>query len=422
VYRLDWIEQLKLRLTAAPSASGVRSISPVVWSLGWTSLLTDISTEMVNSVLPVYLVLHLRLSPLQYGVIDGLYNGFAIALLSLAAGFTADRWRRQKEVAAVGYGLSALCKLLLPASGAAWGWIAAVIGLDRAGKGMRSAPRDAIISFCTPKPMLASAFALHRALDAGGALIGPVIAFILLARLPQQFDVMWATSFVFAVIGLAVLWLYVPPSKSVAPVQNPKAPRLALGSLFALPRFRALAICGLLLAASTVSDGFVYLLLQQRGSTPAGFLPLFYVGTACAYMLFSMPAGLIADRWGRTRVLMGGYAVLAVVYLVLFGSQTISVPMQVLCLVLLGMYYAGTEGVLMAMASAVVPEGSRTSGLAVIGTAIGIGKMISSLVFGWLWTSQGALPALLVFAGILACMICVSALWLRGTPSAASNT
>ena len=109
MYRLDWIEQLKLKLTAAPATGAVLTVSPVVWSLGFTSLLTDISTEMVNSALPVYLVLHLHLSPVQYGVIDGLYNGLAVALLSIAAGLIADRSGRHKEVAGFGYALSAGC-------------------------------------------------------------------------------------------------------------------------------------------------------------------------------------------------------------------------------------------------------------------------------------------------------------------------
>src|SRR5262245_7206468 len=112
MYPLEWIERLKLGQKTGGSAAPM-VISPVVLSLGLTSLLTDISSEMVNSLLPVYVVLHLHLSPLQFGFIDGIYNGFAIALLSLGSGFIADRSARQKEVAIAGYSLSGLCKLLL---------------------------------------------------------------------------------------------------------------------------------------------------------------------------------------------------------------------------------------------------------------------------------------------------------------------
>src|SRR5262249_31700687 len=190
-------------------------VSPVVWKLGWTSFLTDISSEMVNSVLPVYLVLHLHLSPLQYGAIDGVYNGLAAVLVSLAAGLLADRSKRHKEVALTGYGLSAVCKLALLLAGGVWGWLIAITGIDRIGKGIRTAPRDAIISLNTAPNLMASAFAVHRALDAGGSLLGPLIAFILLAQLPGAFDVLWITSFLFAILGVAALWLYVPNPKEI---------------------------------------------------------------------------------------------------------------------------------------------------------------------------------------------------------------
>ena len=413
MYRLDWIEQLKLRLIATPTARQVVLVSPVVWSLGFTSFLTDISSEIVNSALPAYLFLHLRLSPLQYGLIDGLYNGFAIALLSVAAGFIADRWGRHKEVALVGYGLSALCKLLLPASGAAWGWIAAVIGLDRAGKGMRTAPRDALISWNAPAHALASAFAVHRALDAGGALLGPLIAFVLLAQLPGAFDVLWSTSFVFAVLGVGALWLFVPSSQPAQRAPEQKLTARSTVGMLASPRFRVLAGIGTLLAAVTVSDGFVYLLLQQRGTLPAGFMPLNYVGTACAYMIFSIPAGLFADAWGRSKVLLAGYGVLVLIYGIILASPSIGIATHIACILLLGLYYAGTEGVLIAMASLVVPEKARGSGLALLGTSIGIGKVISSIVFGWLWTQYSASVAVVVFTVTLVGALAVAALWLR---------
>src|SRR5687767_4337689 len=146
MYRFDWIEQLKLRAAPSP-AGGLAATSPVILALGLTSFLTDISAEMVNSLLPVYLFLHLKLTPFQYGAIDGVYNGLSIALVGLAAGLIADRWTRQKEVALAGYGLSAACKLLLVAAGGVWSSIAAVVAIDRLGKGIRTAPRDALISF-----------------------------------------------------------------------------------------------------------------------------------------------------------------------------------------------------------------------------------------------------------------------------------
>src|SRR4051812_2915318 len=124
MYRLEWIEARKQRRKENGITSNEPTVHPIVWKLGFTSLLTDISSEMVHSLLPVYLVLHLHMSPLQFGTIDGIYSGMAMALLALAGGFLADRTRRPREVAALGYGVSAVCKLLFLFAGASWGWIA----------------------------------------------------------------------------------------------------------------------------------------------------------------------------------------------------------------------------------------------------------------------------------------------------------
>ena len=415
MYRLDWLEQLKLGTTPPPAPEQIARVSPIVWKLGFTSLLTDISAEMVNSALPIYLVLHLHISPLQYGAVDAVYNGFAVALLSIAGGLIADRMNRQKEVAAAGYAVSAICKLLLLAAGGAWGWITAITVIDRTGKGVRTAPRDALISMHTPRSLLASAFGIHRTLDACGSLLGPIIAFALLSQLPGAFDVLWVTSFVFAVLGVAVLWLFVPnPTTRIISSTRPVSLRSA-GALLLLPRFRALAGCGALLSITTISDGFLYLMLQQKSDTALSFFPLFYVLTACSYMLFSIPVGRCADYFGRTPVLLSGYAVLAIVYGVLLSTSSMGMLAKVVCLCLLGVYYAGTEGVLMAMASAIVPLELRTSGLAVLATFVGIAKMGSSLLCGWMWHVFGAQTSVTVFVAGLATALPVSGLWLRAT-------
>jgi MFS family permease len=401
MYRLEWIERRKLRAAAIPSTDQVANVSPVVWKLGWTSFLTDISSEMVNSVLPVYLVLHLHLSPLQYGAIDGVYNGLAVILVSFAAGLTADRSKRHKEVALTGYGLSAVCKLLLLAAGGVWGWLIAITGIDRIGKGIRSAPRDALISLNTPPQSMASAFAVHRALDAGGALFGPIVAFFLLTQMPGAFDVLWVTSFLFAILGVAALWLFVPRPNEKLFLSEQRVSRRTLSSLLASPRFAALAGCGLLLSLGTVNDGFIYLVLQQKGGTYSGFLPLFFVATAFSYMLFSIPMGRCADRLGRVPIFLSGYAVLGIIYLILLFAPTISPGMQLSCLLLLGLYYAGTEGVLMAMASTSVPTELRSSGLATLASAVALGKLGSALLFGWIWDAYGVWHATFTFGAIL---------------------
>jgi MFS family permease len=402
MYAFDWIKQLRSR-NAGPGTPTPGFANPVVLSLGLTSLLTDVSSEMVNSLLPAYLVLHLRLSPLEFGVVDGLYNGLSIALFSLAAGYVADRTWRHKDVALVGYSLSGLCKLLLLAAGSVYGWILLAIGLDRLGKGIRAAPRDALISLNTPAVSLASAFGVHRAMDACGAMLGPILAFLLLALLPGAFDAVWVSSLAFAMLGVSALWLFVPrsaPTSDMILRETANVPRL--GSR----RFRMIVTCGALLGLVSISDGFLYLLLQQKSATAVGYFPLFYVLTALGYMVFSIPVAKLADRAGRFKVFLAGYGVLFSLYAVLYFQAHIGAGVLVGCLALLALYYAATEGILIALASEVIPAARRTAGIAVVATGVGLGKLVSSISFGALWQGIGFATSVLIFgAGMVAALL-----------------
>jgi hypothetical protein len=213
-------------------------VSRTVWGLGFTSFFTDISSEMVSSVLPIYLVLHLRLNPVAFGVVDGLYQGIG-ALVRVASAFVADRWHSYKAVAAAGYAISAACKLGLLAVGGLWTALAAVIAVDRTGKGIRTAPRDALISLSSPRRDLARAFGAHRALDAGGAMLGPLASFVLLMWLPGAFDMVFVVSFCTAMIGLGVILCFVenPAREARVDASQTFSVRTAM-SLFGRPGFR----------------------------------------------------------------------------------------------------------------------------------------------------------------------------------------
>ncbi|MGE0028688.1 MAG: MFS transporter [Thermoleophilia bacterium] len=165
--------------------------------LGITSLLTDVSSEMVATILPLYLVFTLGFTPLQFGVVDGYQRG-ASALVSLGGGLVADRRRRHKEVATAGYGLSAVCKLGYVAAGTSFAALGAVVFVDRIGKGIRTAPRDALISLSSRREGLGLAFGVHRALDTTGAMLGPLAAFALLAISPEGYDAIFIVSFLVA--------------------------------------------------------------------------------------------------------------------------------------------------------------------------------------------------------------------------------
>ena len=400
-----------LRRRGRPRASARTRlrVSRTVVLLGLTSLFTDVSSEMVAAVLPLYLVYSLGLTPLQFGVVDGLYQG-AAALVRLGSGFVGDRWRRHKEVAAIGYGLSAVTKLAFPVVGAAWTAISAAVLVDRTGKGIRTAPRDALISLSSPREGLGMAFGVHRALDTAGAMLGPVVAFALLTAAPDAFDSVFVVSFCFALVGLSILMLFVHNQPiAAAPERTADRPslRAALG-LLADPRFRTLVIVGGALALATVSDGFVYLQLQRQIGFETSLLPLLYVGTALVYMLLAVPMGRLADRIGRARVFLAGYALLVLLYSsLLLPSQGIA--QLGVTLLLFGAYYAATDGVLMALASAMLPEALRGSGLALLVTATSVGRLLASVLFGVLWTAAGAQTAVVAFAVALLAALAAAA-------------
>jgi MFS family permease len=401
------------RLLSRTRQPGVRR---TVVLLGITSLLTDISSEMFSTILPLYLMTVLGTTPLQFGLIDGLYQG-AAALVQLASGVAGDRWRRHKELAATGYGLSAVCKLLLLAAGTAWAAIAAVVLLERTGKGIRTAPRDAMISMAVPKEELGAAFGVHRALDTTGAMIGPIVAFGILALVPLGFNQVFVASFGFAVIGLAVLVAFVPREHGTAPTPGERRPGLGdAGKLLRHRDFRALAVAGGLLGLVTMSDAFIYLGVQRQLDLPITAFPLLFLGMSAVYMLLAVPAGRLADRIGRAKVFLGGYTLLLVAYGALL-SPLGGVALIVVVLAAHGTFYAATDGVLAALGSAALPEANRGSGLALLNTATGLTKFAASLAFGALWTLAGLQAAVTYFAGGLVVALACAAFVLMRRPA-----
>jgi MFS family permease len=358
-------------------------VAPNVFFLGATSLLTDLSAELVTSVLPSYMAFALQLTPLQIGLVDGLQHG-AAALSRVAGAWVADRTRRDKEVAAAGYLLSALCKL--PLLGAtSWSALSQVTALDRLGKGLRTGPRDALISFSSAPAQRGLAFGIHRGMDTLGALGGPLLAFALLASLPGSYDVVFVASFCIALVAVSVLLLFV---RNARPAQAQAAGalpwRAAVAQLAGEPRFLRLGAAGLLLSMATVGDAFFYLALQRGTSIPAAAVPLFFVVTAVVYLLLVVPLGHLADRVGRRRVFLAGHALLLLACVLLLGLflRPAWPWLGFAALGLLGAYYACTDGVLMAAASAVVPVPLRATGLGVIATGAALGRLLASARFG----------------------------------------
>ena len=387
----------------APTARGLfpgrSAVTTTVFALGAVSLITDVSSEMVTAVLPLYLVTGLGLSPLGFGLLDGVYNGFS-ALVRLVGGHLADRGGRHKPVAAVGYGLSALCKPLLLAAHTL-PLIGAVLALDRTGKGLRTAPRDAMISLSSTPETRGRAFGVHRAMDTTGALLGPLVAFVILRQAAEGYDAVFTVSFCVAAVGVVVLLLFVPsrapelgaaPAAATAPAAGRPSLRAAVG-LLGGRELRGLTMCAMALGLATVSDSFVYLLLQRRLGVPDRWFALLPLGTAAAFLLLAVPLGRWADRLGRWRVFVGGhFALLAAYALMLSHLRAGVLPYAVLALH--GTFYAATDGVLMAAAAGSVPASLRSSGLALVQTGQAAARFVCSLAFGAAWTAWGDRSAL----------------------------
>jgi MFS family permease len=394
-----------------------RRVARNVVLLGVVSFFTDISSEMVATILPLYLVYTLGFTPLQFGVVDGLQQG-AAALVRVAGGFAADRTRRHKEVAWLGYAISAFSRLGLLAAQSVSA-LGAIVFLDRTGKGIRTAPRDALISLSSERESLGAAFGVHRALDTAGAMLGPLVAFMLLWLAPDEFDAVFVVSFCVALVGLAVLAFFVENRPAPAPEIEHVSLRAA-GRLLGTRRFATLVGVGAMLALMTVSDGFLFIAMQRRLDFEPRLLPLLFVGTAFAYMLLAIPVGRLADNIGRGRVFVVGYTPLLAAYALLLLPAGPSVEV-LLFLALLGLYYAATDGVLMALASATLPPALRGSGLALLVTATSIGRLLASVVFGTIWTWTNVETAIAVYAAGLLTAMALAAAALRRAPEVAPD-
>jgi Na+/melibiose symporter-like transporter len=315
-------------------------------------------------------------------------------------------------VATIGYALSAVCKLGLLATGSTWSVFAAVLSADRLGKGIRTAPRDALISLTTRPQDLASAFGVHRAMDTAGVLVGPLLAYWILASLPGRFDAIFVVSFAVALIGIAVLVLLVDDRRG-ADGERASAVSLDLSRLLRHRPFVSIAAVAALTSFVVVSDAFLYLLIQWRRGGGAETIPLLYAGTASAYLVLAAPLGRLADRVGRVRMFLIGQALMVAVFA---GIAWIGIELWTLalCLLLHGAYYAATDGVLAALASSATRSDVRASGLAALTTATSLARLAGSVVVGVVWSWRGPETVVTLALIATAAALIVSAVTLKG--------
>jgi MFS family permease len=340
------------------------------------------------------------------------------------AGVRADRWRRHKEVAGAGYALSAGCKLGLLATTGRWLPTTAILYADRLGKGLRTAPRDALISLSAPRHRLAEAFGVHRALDTVGALAGPVAAFTVLSIVPRAYDAVFVCSFCMAIVGLGILVFFVENRRDVATARattyatahdrgDPPTSIRSAFSLLRIRRFRTVVVCGGVVGLLTLSQSFVYLTMGRRADIGLRWFPLLFVGASLVYVVLAVPVGRLADRVGRARIFIAGQALLVLTYLVVALPDPGSAHLLAM-FVFFGSYYAATDGVLAALVTDALPPSRRTAGLAVLTTIVTAAHGIGAVLFGLAWSRVGPQGALVWFViGLLLAVALVTALFRR---------
>ena len=390
-------------------------LSPVILWLGVVSMLTDVSSESVAAILPLYITGFLGLSTIAFGILDGINQG-ASAIVRIAAGYASDRMGRPKRVALAGYGLSMVARIGLLFASGFWA-LTAVVTADRIGKGIRTAPRDALIAVSAQPEYLARHFGVHRMLDNIGAAGGPLLAFFILMLMPNGYATVFVVSLAFATIGVAVLALLVPNLKTRPPGRAAPDGRTGPGRGFRWHLLREPGLGRLLVAAGilgllTVGDGFIYLVLQDRDSFAVQWFPLLYVGTNVVFLILAVPLGRLADRWGKARVFIAGHVALLACYL-LAAAPLGGLGPTLACLVLLGVFYAATDGVLAALASQLTPPDKLATGLGAAQTVVALSRLTASVGFGVLWFAVGPSVAMVVVGSCLAVGVVASWFILR---------
>jgi MFS family permease len=371
----------------APPAS-VRGLPRNVWIVSVTSFLTDVSSEMVLNLLPLYLANVLGVGANIIGVIEGAAEATA-SVLKLFSGLISDRLHARKWLTVAGYGLSALSKPFFLLSGS-WAWAAGVRWVDRVGKGIRTAPRDALIADSITEKQRGLAFGFHRAADTAGAMLGLLIALGVVwavQRGAQQislstFQIIVVVSLVPAFLAVVVLAL---GARDVATDKTLGAPKFGLRQL-GRPFLVFMVIVGVFDLGNS-SDAFLVLRAQERGLSVLGVLGMLFTFNL-VYTLVSTPAGSLSDRLGRRTVILGGWVVYGLIYL---GFALAGAGWHVWVLyVLYGVYYGLAYGTTKAMVADIVPPALRGTAYGTYNAVLGLLDFPASVIAGILWSGLGA--------------------------------
>ena len=359
--------------------SPVRGISRNVFILGITSFLTDLSSEVVYPLVPLFLTSVLGAPFAVVGLIEGIAESTA-CVLKVFSGWLSDRSGRRRPLTILGYGISAIAKPLLAAA-TGWPLVLALRFGDRLGKGIRVAPRDALIADSSEPASRGRVFGFHRAADTAGAALGALMALAALGLIGERYRTIFLISAIPGALGVASLFFI---RERTRPHGHALPPRLSLSGFDR--RFKLFLLASAIFAVGNSSDTFLILRAKDLGLSAFGAV-LAYVIFNLVYSAFSMPAGSLSDRIGRRRIIAAGFVVFSLVYLgfALTGASAAVWPL----FAVYGIYMAMTEGIGKAFAADMAPPHARGTALGTYGTVIGLLTFFSSLIAGLLWDAVG---------------------------------
>jgi MFS family permease len=384
-----------------------KRIPRVVWLLGLVSLCMDLSSEMIHALLPVFLVSTLGASTVTLGLIEGVAEGTA-SIAKVFSGVLSDRFGRRKPLVVLGYGLAALSKPLFPLAQTA-GWVLAARFADRIGKGIRGAPRDALIADATPADVRGAAYGLRQALDTAGALLGPLAAIGLMILLAGDIRKVFWVALLPALAAVAMLALGVEePPRHVEKHSQLTVPHWS--DLRRFPtRFWIVVAIGAVVTLARFSEAFLVLRASDAGLA-RDWIPLALVVMNLMYVISAYPAGWLSDRTGRIGLLMVGIAIIIAADLVLMAGSSLNVIL--LGIALWGLHMGLTQGLFAALVADTAPADLRGSAFGVFNFVSGVVAVFSSLLAGGLWEWRG--PEVTFGAGAAFAVLALAALlWYR---------
>ncbi|MFW2405526.1 MAG: MFS transporter [Gammaproteobacteria bacterium] len=356
-----------------------------VWALGFVSLFMDISSEMVHSLLPVFFVSVVGLSYTAVGLIEGIAQAIAL-ITKMFSGALSDVLRRRKLLAVIGYGLAAVTKPVFALASTATLVVSARFA-DRLGKGIRGAPRDALIADITPEAVRGASYGLRQSLDSIGAFVGPLIAIGLMALLANDIRGVFWFALIPAAISVLILIFFVHEPKRDDPDGKMKSPlRVSEVRQLGGAYWITVAISAVLMLAG-FSEAFLVLRAQDLGLSLA-LIPLVFIVMNVVYAAAAYPAGVLSDRFGRPGLIVAGFVVIIVADIVLALASGVLVLM--LGVMLWGLYLGLTQGVLSAMVADSAPERLRGTAFGMFNFVSGIALLLASAIAGWLWDQYGA--------------------------------